>query len=63
MELLYLSQWQLHIDTLEELLCDIATYPKVFTYNHVHALVRVFVTLDSWTSVGKAISEEAANHL
>ena len=57
MELLYLSQWQLHIDTLEELLCDIATYPKVFTYNHVHALVRVFVTLDSWTSVGKAISE------
>jgi hypothetical protein len=55
-DFLYLSQWQLHIDTLEDILCDIATKPKIFTYNHIYALVCVFVTFDSWTSVGKAIA-------
>eukprot|EP00943_MAST-04B_sp_MAST-4B-sp1_P000022 g22.t1 len=55
-DFLYLSQWQMHIDTLEDILCDIATKPKIFTYNHIYAFVCVFVTFDSWTSVGKAIA-------
>ena len=56
-EFLYLSQWQLLLDTLEDAFHDIATRPEVFTCKQLQMLTNVFVQTDDWTAVGKVISE------
>ena len=60
-EFLYLSQWQLLLDTLEDLFRDIAVKPEVFTYRQLHMLVHVFVQTNVWTAVGENNFENTDN--